>query len=178
MSKKFYAEVAKFSHLVWYHIPAKQPKIAEQRRRDHWVGKSERLVEQLTAVRGFNYSARAIQRKPRDEQWNVEGVKVVLMSFWKMRVHTKHDTAITRQKYISNQKLDQYGRKPICTRCLLGARAHVSDCRARFNVIPIKELEAQVSIRTEVETANRDADAVSHDSVKVSEAIEACSCSR
>ena len=41
MSKDYHGEVAKFSELVWFRIPAKQPKLAEQWREPHWVGKSE-----------------------------------------------------------------------------------------------------------------------------------------
>ena len=30
MSKDYHGEIAKFSELVWFRIPAKQPKLAEQ----------------------------------------------------------------------------------------------------------------------------------------------------
>ena len=68
MSKDYHGEVAKFSELVWYRIPAKQPKQAEQRKEAHWVGKSERSDEHLLAITGSSYSSRAIRRKQRDEQ--------------------------------------------------------------------------------------------------------------
>ena len=64
MSKDYHGEVAKFSELVWFRIPAKQPKLAEQLREVHWVGKSERSDEHVLAIRGSTYSARAIRRKP------------------------------------------------------------------------------------------------------------------
>ena len=45
MSKDYHGEVAKFSELVWFRIPAKQPKLAEQWKEARWVGKSERSDE-------------------------------------------------------------------------------------------------------------------------------------
>ena len=59
MSKDYHREVAKFSELVWFRIPAKQPKLGEQWRKAHWVGKSERSDEHLLAMRGSTFSARA-----------------------------------------------------------------------------------------------------------------------
>ena len=44
MSKDYHGEVAKFSDLVWFRIPAKQPKLEEQWKEAHWVGKSERFA--------------------------------------------------------------------------------------------------------------------------------------
>ena len=79
MRKDYHCEVAKFSELVWFRIPAKQPKLAEQWKEAHWVGKSERSDEQLLAIRGSTYSARAIRRKPCEEQWNLNIVKAVLV---------------------------------------------------------------------------------------------------
>ena len=67
MSRDYHGEVAKFSELVWFRIPAKQPKLAEQWRGAHWVGKSERSDAHWLAIRGSTYSAKAIRRKPRDE---------------------------------------------------------------------------------------------------------------
>ena len=84
-----HGEVAKFSDLVWFRIPAKQPKLAEQWKEAHWVGKSERSDEHLLAIRGSTFSARTIRRKPRDEQWNLESVKAVLVSPWELRVRTE-----------------------------------------------------------------------------------------
>ena len=45
----------------WFRIPAKQPKLGEQWKEAHWVGKSERSDEHLLAIRGSTFSARAIQ---------------------------------------------------------------------------------------------------------------------
>ncbi len=47
MSKDYHGEVAKLSELVWFRISAKQPKLSEQWREAHWVGKSERSDEHL-----------------------------------------------------------------------------------------------------------------------------------
>ena len=80
MSKDYHGEIAKFSELVWFRILAKQPKLAEQWKEAHWVGKSERSDEHLLAVRGSTYSARAIRRKPREERWNLRSVTAVLVS--------------------------------------------------------------------------------------------------
>ena len=118
---KLMSKVATFSELVWFRIPAKQPKLAEQWREAHWVGKSERSDEQLLAIRGSTHLARAIRRKPRDEQWNLESVKAVLVNSWELTVRTEFDVPLTRQKYITNQMLDQDGRTQLCTRCSLGA---------------------------------------------------------
>ena len=83
---------------------------------------------------------RLMFRKPRDEQWNLESVKGVLVSPWELPVRTEFDAPLTRQKYITNQMLDQHGRTPLCTRCSLGTGSHSSDCRPRFEVIWTKEL--------------------------------------
>ena len=133
---------SKFSELVWFRLRAKQPKLAEQWREAHWVGRSERSDEHLLAIRGSTCSARAIRRTPRDEQWNLECVKAVLVSPWELRVRTEFDAPL-RQKYITNQMLDQHGRTPLCTGCSLGAGSHSSGCRARFEAIWIQELAKQ-----------------------------------
>ena len=49
MGKDYHGEVAKFSELFWFRIPAKQPKLAEQWREALSVGKSERFDEHLFA---------------------------------------------------------------------------------------------------------------------------------
>ena len=174
MSKDYHGEVAKFPELVWFRIPAEQPKLAEQWREAHWVGKSERSDEHLLAIRGSTYPARAIRKKPRDEQWNLESVKAVLVSPWELRVRSEFDASVTRQKYITNQMLDQYGRTPLCTRCPLGTGSRSSDCRARFESIWTEELaEAEVPIRAEAEVEHRAVDAVANDpNVRVSEPLE------
>ena len=64
--------------VVFIRTPAKQPKLAEQWEEAHWVGKPERSDEHLLAIRGSTFSARAIRRKPHDEQLNLESVKAVL----------------------------------------------------------------------------------------------------
>ena len=150
----YHGEVAKLSELVWFRILAKQPKLAEQWIEAHWVGKSERSDEHLLAIRGSTYSARAIRRKPRDEQWNLESVTAALVSPWELRERAEFDAPLTRQKYITNQMLDQHGRTPLLTRSL-GTRPHSSDRRARSESIWTKELaEAEVPIRAEAEVAN------------------------
>ena len=106
----------------------------EQWKEAHWVGKSKRSDEQLLAIGGSSYSARAIRRKPRDEQWNLESVKAVLVP-WELRLRTEFDAPLTRQRYITDQMLDQHGRTPLCSTCSLGAGSHSSDCRARFEAI-------------------------------------------
>ena len=112
----------------------------------------------MLAIRGSTYSARGIRRKPREEQWNLESVKAVLVSPWELRVRTEFDAPLTRQKYINNQMLDQHRRTLLCTRCSLGTGSHSSDCRSRIEAIWTKELaEAQVPNRAE---ADRAADSV------------------
>ena len=144
------------------------------------LGKSERSAEQLLVIRCSTCSARALRRKPRDEQRNLESVKAVLVSPWELRVRTVFDAPLTRQKYITNQMLDQHGRNPLCTRCSLGTGSHSSSCRARFKVIRTKELaEAEVPTFAEAEVANRAVDSVPIDpNVRISEASRARSCSR
>ena len=164
MSKDYHGEVAKSRELVLFRTPTKQAEQAEQWREAHWVGKSKRSDEQLLVIRGSTYSARAIRRKPHDEQWNLESVKAVLVSPWELRVRTGFDAPVTRQKYITNQMLDQYGRTPLCTRCSLGTGSHSSDRRTRFEAVWTKELaEAEVPIRGEAEVANRAVDVLPMD---------------
>ena len=88
--------------LNWFGNPAKQPKLAEQWKEAHWVGKSERSDEHLLAIRGSTCSARAIRRKPRDEQWNLANAKAVFVSPWELRVRTELDAPPTGQKYTTN----------------------------------------------------------------------------
>ena len=128
----------------------------------------------MLAIRGSTYSARAVRRKPRDEQSNLESVKAVLVRPWELRERTEFDAPPTRQKYITNQMLNQHGRTPLCSRCVLGTGAHSSECRARFEAIWTKELaEAEVPIHAEAEVANRAVDAVPSDpNVRVSEPVE------
>ena len=104
--------------------------------------------------------------------WRVS--KAVLVSPWELRLRTEFDAPLTRQKYITNQMLDQHGRTPLCTTCSLGRGSHSSDCRARFEAIWTKELaEAEVPIRAEAEVANRAVDAVPIDpNVRGSEPVE------
>ena len=119
MSKDYHGEFAKFSELVWFRILAKQPKLAEQWREAHWVGKSERSAEHLLAIRG---STCAIRREPRDEQWNLESVKAVLVSPWELQLRTDFDAPLTRQKYITNQMLDPAWSNTALHKMLIGYR--------------------------------------------------------
>ena len=78
----------------------------------------------------------------------MDSVKAVLIRSWELTVSTKLDTSAVRPKYITNQVLDNHGRAPLCTRCALGTEAHSSECRARFEIIWIKELaEAEITSR-------------------------------
>ena len=124
---------------------------------------SELVWFRILAIKGSTFSARA--------QWNLESVKAVLVSPSELPVRTELDALLTRQKYITNQMLDQHGRTPLCTRCSLVTGSHSSDCRARFESTWTKELaEAEVPIRAEVEVANRAVDEVPIDpTVRVSE---------
>ena len=162
MSKDHHGEIAKFSELVWFRIPAKQPKLAEQWKAAHWVGKSERSDEHLLAIRVSTYSARPIRRKPREEQWNLDSVKAVLVRPWELRVRTEFDAPAVGQKYITNQALDKHGRTPLSTRCALGTGAHSSECRARFEAIWTKEL------------AETDVASCADDSIHVSPDVKEC----
>ena len=75
-------------------------------------------------------------------------------------MRTEYDAPLTRQKYITNQMLDQHGRTP------LGKGSHSSDCRARFDATWTKEL-------AEAEVGNRAVDAVPIDpNGRVSEPVE------
>ena len=56
-------------------------------------------MNHLLAIRGSTCSARAIRRKPRDEQWSLESVKAVLVGPSELRVRTEFDAPLTRQKY-------------------------------------------------------------------------------
>ena len=118
-------------------------------------------------------SARAIRITPREEQWNLESVKAVLVSPWESRVRTEVAAPLTGQMYITNQMLDQHGRTPLCTRCSLGTRAPSSDCRTRFEAIWNKELaEAEFSNRAEAEAARAADDAPRGPDVRESEPVE------
>ena len=64
MSEDCHSEVAKFSELVWFRILVEQPKLAEQWRKAHWVGKPERAAEHLLAIRSLTCSASALWRGP------------------------------------------------------------------------------------------------------------------
>ena len=65
MGQDYHGEVAKFSKLVWFRFPARQPKLAGQWKEEH-----------LMTIRG---SPERIRRKPRDEHWNLDSVKAVLV---------------------------------------------------------------------------------------------------
>ena len=150
MGKDYHGEVEQFSEQVWFRIPSKQSKLAEQLTEAHSVGKSERSDEHLLAIRGPTYSAKAIRRKQRVEQWNLDSVKAVLVRPWKLRARTEFDAPPTRQKYITNEMLDQHGRTPLCTRCALSTGAYLSECRARSEAIWTAEFaEAEVASRAD-----------------------------
>ena len=47
-------------------------------KRHIWVGKAERSDEHLLAIEGTTFSARAIRRKPKEEQWDLDSVKKIV----------------------------------------------------------------------------------------------------
>ena len=145
--------------------------MAERLREAHWVGKAERSDEHLLAIRTSTYSARAIRRKPRDEQWNLESVKAMLVSPWELRVRTVFDA---RVRYTAHRTEIHHESNVGPTRCSFGTGLHSSDCRARFEAIRTKVFaEAEVPIRVEAEVANRAVGAVPIDpNVRVSEPVE------
>ena len=118
MSKDYRGEVAKFAELSWFHSIAKQSKLEEQWKDDHWVGGLKGADEQLLVIRGLTRSARAGRRQARDEKWALDSVKAVLSRIQEWKASTEIDTSVDKQKYITNQAWD--------------TRAH---CRARFETI-------------------------------------------
>ena len=64
-------------------------------------------------------------------------VKAVLNRIHEWKASTDIDTSVDKQKYITNQVLDEHSRTPLCTKCVWDTRAH---CRARFELIWTKEL--------------------------------------
>ena len=99
----------------------------------NWQNSGEKLTGLESQNDLMNICSRSevrLVQPERDEQWNLESVKAVLVSPWELRVRTELDAPPTRQKFITNQMLDQHGRTPLCTRCSLGAGSHSSECRA------------------------------------------------
>ena len=90
---------------VFAGLPNSQ-KLAEQWNEVHWVGKSIRSDEHLLVISGSTSSARAIRRKIRGKQWNVDSVKAVLVRPRELRGRTEFDAPAVRQKYIKSQALD------------------------------------------------------------------------
>ena len=89
-------------------------------------------------------------------------------------MRTEFDAPLTRQKYITSQRLYQHGRTPLCTECSLGTGSHSSDCRVRFESTWTRELaEAEGPVLAAAEVANRAVDAVPMDpNVRVSEPMD------
>ena len=63
MSKDYHGEVAKFSDLIWFRTPAKQPKLAEQWKEAHGVGKSERSDEHFARDQRFDLFSQSSSEK-------------------------------------------------------------------------------------------------------------------
>ena len=114
------------------------------------VGKLKRADEHLPVIKCLIRSARAGRRQGRDEKWSLDSVKAVLNSIQEMKASTEIDTSVARQKYITNQVLDEHSRTPLCTRCTWDTGAH---CQSRFEIIWTKEL-------AEAETAGHAADSI------------------
>ena len=130
--KDYHGEVEKFAELSWFHRIAKQSKLAEQWNDAHLVGKLKRADEHLLVIRSLTRSARAGRRQARVEKRNLGSVKAVWSRLWELKASTVFDTSVARQKYITNQALDEHRRTPLCTRCAWDTRTH---CRTRFEII-------------------------------------------
>ena len=141
MSKDCHGEVSK--------MPS---TLAEHWKDAHLVGKLKRADEQLLVMRGLTRSARAGQRQVRDEKWNLDSVKAVLNRIQECKASTEIDTSVDKQKYITNQVLDEYSRTPLCTKCALDTGTH---CRARFEITlysrDVREIESLKSTGATVE---------------------------
>ena len=75
-------------------------------------------------------------------------MKAALSRLRELKVSTELDTSVARLKYITNQELDKHKRTPLCTRCAVDTSAHLSECRARFEIFLAKELvEAEIVCR-------------------------------
>ena len=85
-------------------------------------------------IKGLTRSAGAGRRQARVEKWNLGSVKAVLNQKWK--TSTEIDTSVDRQKYITNQALNEHRRTPLCTRCAQEVGVH---CRSRFENIGSQE---------------------------------------
>ena len=89
--------------------------------------------------------------------------KAVLNRIQEWKASTDINTPVARQKYITNQVLDEHRRTPLCTRYARDVGAH---CRARFEIIWTKEF-------AEAEVANRTVDVVLIDpNMRSSEPVE------
>ena len=124
MSKNYHGEVAKFAELSWFRIIAKQAKLTEHWKDAHWVGKFKRADEQLLVIKGLTRSARAGRRQTRVERWNLGRVTAVLNRMREWKASTDIDTSVDRQKYITNQALNEDRRTPLRTRCARDAGTH------------------------------------------------------
>ena len=90
-------------------------------------------------------------------------VNAVLNRIRELKTSTEIDTSVARQKYITNQALNDHRRTALCTRCAWDTGAQ---CRARFEIIWSKVIAAG-------DVANRTVDAVPIDpNVRVSEPVE------
>ena len=131
MSKDYHSEVAKLAELSWFHRVAKQSKLAEQWKDAHWVGKLKRADEHLLVIRSLTRSAGAGRRQMRDEKWNFGQCQSSVESYSGIE-STEIDTSVARQKYITNQALNEHRCTPLCTRCAWDIEVH---CRARLEII-------------------------------------------
>ena len=131
MSQDHHGEVATFSAMIWFRMPARQLMLAEPWKNAHWEGMAERSDAH---VHVRLCSARSIRRRPRVTNGGICG-EAVLVRLWDIEVRTDSDPPVTKQRYTTNWTLDRCGRTPLCTRCALGTTAHSLECRARFEAI-------------------------------------------
>ena len=95
MSNDDNGKVAKFAEWSWFRSIA-QPKLAEQWKDAHGVGKLKRADEHSFVIRSLTRSARAGRRQARFEKWNLGSVKAVLHRIRELKTSTEIDTSVAR----------------------------------------------------------------------------------
>ena len=94
----------------------------------------------LLVINGSTPPDTASRRTSCDDQWNVDSVRAVLSPIWDLKMSPDIGKSAVRQKYMTNQALDRHRRPPLSKMCALDTGAHSPECRARFEIIWIKEL--------------------------------------
>ena len=123
MSKDYHGEVAKFPRngLVSHPLPSSQ-SWRKQWREALWLEIPNDLM---------NICSRSEVRLIQPERFGENHVrnfgirrvsKAVLVCPWELRVRTEFDAPLSRQKYITNQMLDQHGPTPALHKMLVGYR--------------------------------------------------------